>query len=149
MGGNMQQPEKKQIKGDRGGGTAARDVSVLITQQRLALNLHRSGGSYEKRIIWYGNDTVFTLIGTDSRVGGMRQRHSSWIILRESPPSPAPEWPMLYSCSCREAEVASVCAEFICGGWCECATLKKSKKNLSPSNTLLCSFVWVCKQTVV
>lgn len=51
MGGNMQQPEKKQIKGDRGGGTAARDVSVLITQQRLALNLHRSGGSYEKRII--------------------------------------------------------------------------------------------------
>lgn len=51
MGGNMQQPEKKQIKGDRRGGTAARDVSVLITQQRLALNLHRSGGSYEKRII--------------------------------------------------------------------------------------------------
>lgn len=61
--------EEADERGQRGG-AAARDVSVLITQQRLALNLHCSGGSYEKRIIWYGNDTVFTLIGTDSRVGG-------------------------------------------------------------------------------
>lgn len=123
--------EEADERGQRGG-AAARDVSVLITQQRLALNLHCSGGSYEKRIIWYGNDTVFTLIGTDSRVGGMRQRQSSGIILKEPPPSLAPEWPILYSCSCGEAEVASVCAEFICGGWCECATLKnKNKKNHS------------------
>lgn len=42
--------EEADERGQRGG-AAARDVSVLITQQRLALNLHCSGGSYEKRII--------------------------------------------------------------------------------------------------
>lgn len=66
---------------------------------------------------------MFTLIGTDSRVEGMRQGQSSGIILRESPPShPPPEWPMLYSCSCGDAGVASMPAEFLCGGWCECAS---------------------------
>lgn len=42
--------EEADERGQRGG-AAARDVSVLITRQRLALNLHCSGGSYEKRII--------------------------------------------------------------------------------------------------